>query len=67
MEEESNSFPGEAEATTSRRSAPSAPAAGSQPEHGYTEAPNVSWKPNPTTGGPSFKKLWELQGYNQEE
>ena len=41
MEEESNSFPGEAEATTSRRSAPSAPAPGDQPEHGYTEEPSV--------------------------
>ena len=67
MEEESNSFPGEAEATTSRRSAPSAPAPGDQPERGYTEEPSVKWKQNLATGRPSFERPWELPGYSQEE
>ena len=65
-EDESNRDQEGAEATTSRRSAPSAPAPGDQPAHGYTEAPKLSWKPNPTTGGPSFEKPWQHQGYQEE-
>ena len=67
MEDANNSIPGGAEATTSRRNAPSVPANGDQPEQEYTGPPNVSWKPNQKTGGPSFEKPWELKGYNQEE
>ena len=67
MEDANNSILGGAEATTSRRNAQSAPANGDQPKQEYTGPPNVSWKPNQKTGGPSFEKPWELKGYNQEE
>ena len=48
------------EATTSK-CAPSAPAQGDQP--GYTEPPRQSWKPS---GGPSYEKHWQHQGYQEE-
>ena len=67
LEEESNNFLGGAEASTTRRSAPCAPAPGDQPEPGYTEEPNVKWKQSSATGGPSFEGPWEVPRYNQEE